>query len=890
VAGIVNVIVVGTVNDQQAQVTVNGAPAQVANRAFLATDVSLALGSNVIQAVGRDRVGNAATTQITVTRQALSQQAQIRLISGNNQTGMIGSVLPAPLVVALTDATGNPVANRSVIVKVTQNDGMVAAGGPPAPSVIATTNAQGQAQVQWTLGMRAGAGANAVEAYAVGFAGTAMFTATGTQGPAGKIVVDSGNDQISAIDQPLPRPLIAVVVDSGNNRLAGVPVTFTVMQGGGSIEGQSSLSGAPVAFTVSSAVAASLASVTVNTDADGRAAVTWTLGPQAGNANNLVQADFPSNQGFPASFTASGRVPGDSAQTTIAGVVLDNSNVPIPGVTIRAVLTNVLNSNASAIQSVAAVPTDAQGQFAIPQAPVGFVKLVVDGSTAQLPGQYPSLEYDLVTVAGQNNTVGMPIYLLPLNTANQLCVTAITGGGTLTIPEAPGFSLTFGPGQVTFPGGSKNGCVSVTVVHGDKVPMVPGFGQQPRFIVTIQPAGAVFNPPAPITLPNVDGLKPREVTEMYSFDHDISSFVAIGTGVVSDDGQVIRSSAGVGVLKAGWHCGGNPQARGTVADCPPCNWCQGVSGASDQCVFDPAQGGKTCNSVVNSPYNNCIKPNTGICIMDPIAPISLRGICKGGELLPNGEPCNAGGSQLAACDGVGHCIGTGNQCPSACNSIPSPNTCMIYGCNNATCTQTPDPDCQTQCIGQPAGTTCNAGGSASGACQSGQCVGNGPQCPASCNGSNCFNGFCVAPSCTGQSDGTSCNTAGSVPGMCQNGQCHGSGNQCPASCDGGSCSNGICSITAVFDPPSLNLLRGESRVFRVSVTPGNAASSLQFVASDPRVSVLVGLLGVGNTLNVTVKDTTSVGNQDIGPDSLSVVAQDDQKRGEAVIQMVKDFW
>ena len=113
----------------------------------------------------------------------------------------------------------------------------------------------------------------------------------------------------------------------------------------------------------------------------------------------------------------------------------------------------------------------------------------------------------MVTVAGQSNTVGQPIFLLPLNTANQLCVTETTGGGTLTIPEAPGFSLTFGPGQVTFPGGSKTGCVSVTVVHGDKVPMAPGFGQQPRFIVTIQPAGALFNPPAPITLPNVDGLR-----------------------------------------------------------------------------------------------------------------------------------------------------------------------------------------------------------------------------------------------------------------------------------------------------------------------------------------------------------------------------------------------
>jgi hypothetical protein len=204
------------------------------------------------------------------------------------------------------------------------------------------------------------------------------------------------------------------------------------------------------------------------------------------------------------------------------------------------------------------------------------VKLLVDGSTAQRPGKYPSLDYDMVTISGQTNTLGMPVYLLPLNPANQLCVTASTGGGTLTMPEAPGFSLTFAPGQVTFPGGSKEGCVSVTVVHGDKVPMVPGFGQQPRFIVTIQPAGALFNPPAAITIPNVDGLAARSVTEMYSFDHDIGSFVAIGSGVVSDDGSVIASSKGVGVLKAGWHCGGNPSpGSGTVAQCGDCQHCDG---------------------------------------------------------------------------------------------------------------------------------------------------------------------------------------------------------------------------------------------------------------------------------------------------------------------------
>jgi len=390
VTGNVNDIVVGTVNEQQAQVTVNGAPAQVANRLFLATNVPINMGDNVIQAVGRDRVGNAATTQITVTRHVPSP-SRIQLISGNNQTGVIGSILPAPLVVAVTDSGGNPFPNKLVIFKVTQDDGVVSAGGPLAPTVIATTNAQGRAQVQWKLGMRAGAGGNSVEAYVVGVNGTAIFTATGTQGPAGKIVIDTGNSQIGEVNQPLPKPLIAVVVDDGNNRLAGVPVTFTVKEGGGNFGDQPTF--------------------TVNTDSDGRVAANLTLGFQEGNANNLVEVNFPNNQSFPASFTASGRAPGDANKTTISGVVLDNSNVPIPGVTIRAVLTNLLNSNSNIIQSVAAVKTDAQGQFTITQAPVGFVKLLVDGSTAQLPGKYPTLDYDMVTVAGQNNTVGMPTVL-----------------------------------------------------------------------------------------------------------------------------------------------------------------------------------------------------------------------------------------------------------------------------------------------------------------------------------------------------------------------------------------------------------------------------------------------------------------------------------------------
>jgi hypothetical protein len=154
--------------------------------------------------------------------------------------------------------------------------------------------------------------------------------------------------------------------------------------------------------------------------------------------------------------------------------------------------------------------------------------------------------------------------LLPLNLPEGLQVDA-AHGGTITLAKVPGFSLTIAPGSVTFPDGTNSGLVSVTLVHADKVPMTPNFGQQPRFIVSIQPAGAKFNPPAPMTIPNADGLGPGEVTEMYSFDHDLGSFVAIGTGTVSGDGTVIKSDPGVGIIKGGWHCGGNPTTTGTAS-------------------------------------------------------------------------------------------------------------------------------------------------------------------------------------------------------------------------------------------------------------------------------------------------------------------------------------
>jgi Glucodextranase, domain B/Bacterial Ig-like domain len=560
VSGLVNDIVAGTVNAGDVRVTVNGVPAAVANRSFLAAGVPLQPGANLLTAVAVDASGNQGQASVTV-QQAPPAGPRVAVVSGGGQSAVIGTPLPQPLVAVLLDATGHPVPGKAVLFRVRNGDGTVDGG---RRDLAAVSDANGQALAHFSAGTRAGAGNQVIEASAVGFGLPAVFLASALPGPPALIVVDSGDQQLGVAGQALPRPLVAAVVDAGANRLAGIAATFRVVKGTGRFtNGQQTMS--------------------LPTDSDGRLIATFITDPAEGVANNVVEARVDALPAGPvASFVASTWAAADPSQTAVSGVVLDNSNLPIAGVTVRL--------RDTALTAV----TDVQGLFRIAPAPVGTLKLIVDGSTAQRPGAWPDLEFDLTTVPGRDNTLRMPIYLLPLDLATGIQVDE-THGGRLTLPQLPGFALDIQPGSVTFPGGGRSGVVSVTVVHSDKVPMVPNFGQQPRLIVTIQPAGARFDPPARLTLPNVEGLAPGQVTEFYSFDHDLGHFVSIGPGTVSDDGAVVTSNVGVGILKAGWHCCGSPQGSGSPNDCPDCQDCSG-----SQCVYR-----KLCKACNNAPGEAC---------------------------------------------------------------------------------------------------------------------------------------------------------------------------------------------------------------------------------------------------------------------------------------------
>ena len=95
-----------------------------------------ALGDNTLTATARDLSGNVASISVTVRRDAPAGP-RIAALAGDLQDGAVGSALAQPLVVAVTDGAGAPLAGRQVTFRVVENNGTVenlAGAGPRCSS------------------------------------------------------------------------------------------------------------------------------------------------------------------------------------------------------------------------------------------------------------------------------------------------------------------------------------------------------------------------------------------------------------------------------------------------------------------------------------------------------------------------------------------------------------------------------------------------------------------------------------------------------------------------------------------------------------------------------------------------------------------------------------
>jgi Domain of unknown function (DUF1929)/Bacterial Ig-like domain (group 1)/Kelch motif len=154
----------------------------------------------------------------------------IEMLEGDNQTGPVGEPLPNPLVVLVTDESGNPVEGVSVTWG-TQ-------GGTVTPATT-TTGSNGRASVQRTLGPDVGE--QTATASASGLTGSPVtFTSVATEGPLTGGLAITTNPPVSALTgevfDPAAQPVV-VLRDGGGNPVADAQVTASVASGGGTLEG-----------------------------------------------------------------------------------------------------------------------------------------------------------------------------------------------------------------------------------------------------------------------------------------------------------------------------------------------------------------------------------------------------------------------------------------------------------------------------------------------------------------------------------------------------------------------------------------------------------------------------------------------------------------------------
>lgn len=450
------------------------------------------------------------------------------LISTNNLSAPVGSLLPQPLVFKAVDASGSLVKQVPVTFKANMGSGFFEPSGLRQVTVL--TNDNGLAQASFRLGKEAVV--HTIDIGAVGFSAVPVYSASALPTAAVNLRIYSGNGQNGAPGGIAPLPLIVQASDEGGNSIAGTMVTFNITQGQGNFAGQ------PTA--------------TIPTDSSGTASVFFTFGPSPGVVQ--VQARFPDMRGQAPVFSMLDLLPQPSSPTVITGRVIDAQTLqPLSHIYVY----------------VAETPstwdwTDQNGAFRLPVTPGPHI-VDVDGFESGIVGGqlYPVVAVPVNAVEGQENHISMPVILPRMEQDSYLDVSD-TQGGTLTIRSNQTWQMYVAPGQVRFANGGRTGRLYVAAVSPDKIPMPVAGGKNSRFFDTVQPLNVVFDPPAQVSFPNTDNLPPGTITDIFTLSYTSGTFIRTGRARASEDGRVVTSLPGEGITQGGWHNAPDPDTQPTT--------------------------------------------------------------------------------------------------------------------------------------------------------------------------------------------------------------------------------------------------------------------------------------------------------------------------------------
>ncbi len=346
-------------------------------------------------------------------------------------------------------------------------------------------------------------------------------------GVAFQINAATGNSQRGLAGSELPRPLVAVVTDRTGAPVPDVAVRFSRIEGSGQFVGGDG-------------------TFQATTGVDGRAHARYVSGLDA--EAEIIQANFAGNTSTAATFVAAVAVPPVNGATSVSGVVLDQNMRALPNVLVRV--------------GGQQTRTGTNGRFKIFNVSAGPHQLLelIGRDQVPFPGRWPNITYDVDVLSGTDNSLGRPLFLprvnagvaMPLDENN--IVTQDTSYELPVLGGRPPVKVTAKAGtRVIFPPDVTDRRFSVTKIATNRVPMTLEDGLATNLYISVQPSGAVFDPPLEVSFPNMDGLSANSQVLLMRFDHDAGRYVRVGTGHVSADGNIVKSDAGNGIYVGAWH-------------------------------------------------------------------------------------------------------------------------------------------------------------------------------------------------------------------------------------------------------------------------------------------------------------------------------------------------
>ncbi|MCG3196502.1 MAG: hypothetical protein GHCLOJNM_00978 [bacterium] len=283
-------------------------------------------------------------------------------------------------------------------------------------------------------------------------------------------------------------------------------------------------------------------------------------------------------------------------------------NIPLEGVRI----------SVDGMENTLFADTDALGNFRLEPAPAGKFFVHIDGRTvtgALIDGvtittsypegyYYPFVGKAWDSLPGREANIGnvylplvIPGTLRPVS-ATQETMIPFPDQVLAEHPEFAGAQVIVPPDSLYADDGTRGGMVGIAPVPPDRMPgSLPDF-MMPPILITVQTDGGTnFDTPLPLCLPNLPDPQtgqpaaPGSKRALFSFNHDIGEFENVGSMTVSQDGTMVCTDPGVGILAPGWHFAppppdDPPPPCPSPPDNPTPNDGKGIAGAEIVSVSD----------------------------------------------------------------------------------------------------------------------------------------------------------------------------------------------------------------------------------------------------------------------------------------------------------------